>query len=204
MTRGSRLTSGKFIAIIFAFMMAAPGASALECTLSLLDAKPGTWKRIDSTNRTDWLVVVSNTGSGRKKIVKVQTVTRIHDPASESNTVTVYGGAYIEDNSIDEVVGEETVLAAGKAYKCRIVEYTVPTEGFGGVTVRFWISDDVPINGVVKAEQLIDGESNTWPGFSSYGFTRPEGLPPPEGAAVLELLELSEEALSDEGDADGK
>jgi hypothetical protein len=49
------------------------------------------------------------------------------------------------------VIGTETITLMGKPVECEVVEF--PTKNGRGVEAKLWISEDVPLDGVVRREE---------------------------------------------------
>lgn len=167
---------GKTIKSVMAALVLAAScctAQALDVTINLLDAREGGWTRRARPNNyveTEYVAMVE--GEGESLVVTLQLL-RHHDGHVLSNKVVEVPGSYIGEKGIgagNAPAKMETVEYKGVRYATTVVES--PMRGAVG---KFYLSDQIPGNGIVKID-IVYGAGNIvtiW--NDSYG-SRPDDL----------------------------
>lgn len=134
-------------ALLFTACGAAP---ALDITINLLNATPGSWTRRHRPNNHKETEYVENAeGTGESMVVTLRLL-RHHDGHVTGNEVVRVPGSYIMEKGLgagDVPTRTETVEYKGIVYTANVLENSTP-----GSTGTFYLSDQIPVNGILRID----------------------------------------------------
>lgn len=134
-------------ALLFAACGVAP---ALDITVNLLNATAGSWTRRHRPNNHKETEYVENVeGAGESMVVTLRLM-RHHSGRITSNKVVRVPGSYIMEKGLGGggvPTRTETVEYKGIVYTAKVLENSTP-----GSTGTFYLSDQIPVNGILRID----------------------------------------------------